>query len=367
VYFTPFQQTWNPYFQIFRRQLTQQHPRRYERTEDIKTLDRDAENALREFIGHPLIGEKWRVETELFRIVSTLFAPWQVIHHYRGDELLGLEYDLYIPDLRIAIEYHGEQHFQSTSHWGGADGLAKRKENDAKKVRLSIRHAIDLVVFTHRDKINAEKVAQRLQPFLGRARTSASERTHEYTEADRAIQNDAERGKARRRERNRTPTLWRPHLEAKQVKLFNALLDWGRAKVAAQEAFRVLAVFQRDTDSSMEEFCYETIEQSLGEAQRQIIGDASIRFYALALRYSFKEPDEERPKEGFMVATERNGLLSSLFVFCELVQADSGELEIKTPSACYRTDQPLLRANREYNASALRQLGLGALTYEGNG
>ena len=150
-------------------------------------------------------------------------------------------------------------------------------------------------------------------------------------------------------------------MEPEQVKLFNALLEWGCAKTRAKEDFDVLAVIQRDTGNSMEKFAFDTVEKSLREAQQQIAGDSSILFYALAMLYSTEEPDEETPRTGFLIATERIGLMSSLFVFCQFrLDADS-TLQINIPRECYRTDRPLLRANRESNANALRQLGLGPL------
>lgn len=361
MYHTPFQQTWNPYFQIFRAKLTQEQPERYQKAEDIKTLDRDAEDALREFIGHPIIGEKWCEETNLFRLVRTLLAPRNVVHHYKGDELFGLEYDIYVSDLRLAIEYQGEQHFQNVSNWGGAEVLARRKENDERKRRLSARHAIDLVEFTYKDEITPEAVAERLRPFVERPGASEEEAQRLYAEADKTIESDAERGRLRRRGRSRTPTLWQPHLQPEQVKLFNVLLEWGLAKIRTQEEFAVLAVIQRDTGNCLEKFTFDTVPDSLREIQQQIGADANIQFYAIAVLYSTQEPDEEQPRTGFMVATERIGLLSSLLVFCQFQTDDRGTLNVNVPRACYRTDMPLLRANREYNANALRQIGLGPL------
>ena len=111
----------------------------------------------------------------------------------------------------------------------------------------------------------------------------------------------------------------------------------------------------------MEIFTFDSPEESLREAQRKIATDPTIRFYALALLCSVREPDEEQPQTGFMVATERIGLLSSLFVFCRFQRDANGALTVDVPTDCIRTDKPLLRANREYNANALRQLGLGPL------
>lgn len=361
MYFTPFQQKWNPYFPIFRAKLTAQHPERYQRTEDIKTLERDAENALREFIGHPTIGEKWREETNLFRIVKALLAPRNVVHHHKGDELFGLEYDIYVPDLRLAIEYHGAQHFRSVSNWGGAEGLAKRRENDARKRRLSGRHAIDLVEFTYRDQINTETVAARLRPFLERPKPRDAQEAQCNAEADKTLRSDAERGRLRRRERSRTPVLWKPHLEPEQVKLFSTLLEWGRTKIQAQEGFDILAVIQRDTGKSMEKYSLDTVDESLRAAQQQIAADGSIRFYAFAMRCTMEQPDEEQPQTGLMVAIERVGLLSSLFVFCPFQFETTSDVRISVPSSCCRTDMPLLRANRDHNAGGLREMGLGSL------
>jgi hypothetical protein len=110
------------------------------------------------------------------------------------------------------------------------------------------------------------------------------------------------------------------------------------------------------------EFPVDDIWGAVKIAQQQIASDHGVRFYALAFPYALQGQKKENRKEGFMVATEREGLLSSLFVFFAFNQPAPGStLTVSDPRACYRTDQPLLRSNREYNANALRQLGLGPL------
>ncbi|NMQ18390.1 hypothetical protein E4P82_03755 [Candidatus Competibacter phosphatis] len=59
------------------------------------------------------------------KIVQVLFPSLEVVHHYRGKELEGLEIDVWIPKLKIGIEYQGIQHFNVIKHWGGEDGLRK--------------------------------------------------------------------------------------------------------------------------------------------------------------------------------------------------------------------------------------------------
>ena len=64
-----------------------------------------AENEARAHFGFPAIGERWTSETILLRVVEALVAPREVVHHYRGKELEGLELT-WVPELRLGIEYH---------------------------------------------------------------------------------------------------------------------------------------------------------------------------------------------------------------------------------------------------------------------
>lgn len=168
MYHTPFQRTWNPYLPIFSAPLWAQLGSRDPRADDIERINREAENLLREAVGHPRIGEKWKTETRLCKLAAKLFAPLRVIHHYHGDELEGLEFDIFVPDLRLAIEYHGHQHFTGVAYWGGEEGLATRLRNDEKKRRIAERESIDLVVFRCDEDLSDELVAGRLAPWLAR-------------------------------------------------------------------------------------------------------------------------------------------------------------------------------------------------------
>jgi hypothetical protein len=62
---------------------------------------RQVENELREKFGYPKVGQQWVTETTLYRIVCMLFPDNEVVHHYRGIELEGLELDIWLPDYQI--------------------------------------------------------------------------------------------------------------------------------------------------------------------------------------------------------------------------------------------------------------------------
>jgi hypothetical protein len=121
-----------------------------------------ADNLVRKELGFPAIGEKWITETELYRIIKSLFPDQEVIHHYRDKWLEGLELDIYIPEQRLGLEYHGEQHFMAVEAWGGKDGLERTRQRDIKKVNLCKDNAVDLIAFTYEEEIGPRHVKTKL-------------------------------------------------------------------------------------------------------------------------------------------------------------------------------------------------------------
>ena len=60
--------------------------------------------------------------------------------------LEGLQYDGYNEELKIAIEYHGIQHYKPVKFFGGEKRFKIQQERDEKKLRLSKLNNITLIV-----------------------------------------------------------------------------------------------------------------------------------------------------------------------------------------------------------------------------
>ncbi|NJM11811.1 MAG: hypothetical protein HC889_07920 [Synechococcaceae cyanobacterium SM1_2_3] len=123
---------------------------------------RQVENELREKFGYPKVGQQWVTETTLYKILCMIFPDNEVVHHYRGKELEGLELDIWLPEYQLGIEYQGEQHYNVIEHWGGKEGLEKRIANDKKKRWLCNKLGYHLIEIKYTEEISEELVKKKV-------------------------------------------------------------------------------------------------------------------------------------------------------------------------------------------------------------
>ena len=103
---------------------------------------------------------------EVLEIVQKILPTYKLVKNYRPDWLDRLELDIFISDIPLGIEYQGIQHYHPIKHWGGEDGLKKRKEHDMRKYILAQKNNIPIIYFTYKDIITPEFVYERIQPYL---------------------------------------------------------------------------------------------------------------------------------------------------------------------------------------------------------
>ncbi len=114
-------------------------------------LERRTNNLTREELGFRKIGERFVTETELYRIVKSIFPNKKVIHHHRAKWLKGQEIDIFVPDLNLAIEYDGIQHFKPIKAWGGEEGLKKNIGRDKIKEQKCQENNVTLIRFSYKE------------------------------------------------------------------------------------------------------------------------------------------------------------------------------------------------------------------------
>ena len=128
--------------------------------------ERDAENCIRELKGVAKIGERWVNETLLFNYINLLFPQFTVQREASPTWLNKQRFDVYIPELNLAIEYQGQQHYVAVDLFGGEEGLKRTKQRDQEKLRLSKINGVDIIYFSYKENLTEKLVQNRLKNYL---------------------------------------------------------------------------------------------------------------------------------------------------------------------------------------------------------
>ena len=127
---------------------------------------REAENLVRDRLGVPRIGEGWLAEANLLRIVQALYPQHEVLHQASPDWLGRQRFDIFIPELSLAIEYNGQQHYAPIEHFGGQRGFEATQQRDQDKRDKAAEAGVALVEFRYDENLSPEHVAQRIHARL---------------------------------------------------------------------------------------------------------------------------------------------------------------------------------------------------------
>ncbi|KPP96685.1 MAG: hypothetical protein HLUCCA01_13230 [Bacteroidetes bacterium HLUCCA01] len=131
-----------------------------------KSINKKIENITREEFGFRKIGEGNVSETILTKIVQRILPENEILRHHRPKWLDGLELDIYIPELKLGIEYQGQQHFHPVKAWGGKKALEELRERDAKKKDLCKELNVKLIKVDYTEPLNKDYIHSKIQENL---------------------------------------------------------------------------------------------------------------------------------------------------------------------------------------------------------
>lgn len=128
--------------------------------------ERDAENYIRDLKGVARIGERWVNETLLFNYINLLFPEFTVQREASPTWLNKQRFDVYLPELNLAIEYQGKQHYVAVDLFGGEEGLKQTQQRDKEKLQLSKVNGIEIIYFSYKENLTEKLVKNRLKNYL---------------------------------------------------------------------------------------------------------------------------------------------------------------------------------------------------------
>ncbi|MGF7535060.1 hypothetical protein AAGG74_15425 [Bacillus mexicanus] len=103
---------------------------------------------------------KWKNELELFKLVSRHYPD--AVYQYRTDWLNNQSLDIYIPSLRIGIEYQGQQHYEPIEFFGGKEALAYRQKLDKQKCEKCRDNNVKLIHWHYQDVISKTNLKRKI-------------------------------------------------------------------------------------------------------------------------------------------------------------------------------------------------------------
>ena len=134
--------------------------------EKRRVIRHQVENIARQDFGVRNAGEGWISETLLTRLIQQQFPDQELFRHHRPLWLEGLELDIWLPDLRLGIEYQGQQHFHAIELWGGEVALTNLRKRDAKKSILCKTNGVLLLTVDYTEPVTSEHISQPVEEVL---------------------------------------------------------------------------------------------------------------------------------------------------------------------------------------------------------
>lgn len=107
--------------------------------------------------------ERWKAEKSVLDIVSRNFKSFNVVRHAQPLWLAPQHLDIYLPELSLAIEFMGEQHYRPLEYFGGDEGFKNTVLRDKRKASTCKQVGINLIYIRFDDdkKAKIEEIKKR--------------------------------------------------------------------------------------------------------------------------------------------------------------------------------------------------------------
>lgn len=133
------------------------HKKRY-------SIVRKAENSVRKKYRLKNVGDTYINETILANYVKTIFPD--TVRQYNTRWLGKFLLDIYIPSLRIAIEYHGEQHYKPIKRFGGEEKHIQQQQRDEFVRQQCKKNNVLLLEWHYEQKVTESNVYEFLSKHI---------------------------------------------------------------------------------------------------------------------------------------------------------------------------------------------------------
>lgn len=115
----------------------------------------DSENGLLQ------VKNAWKGEVALAHLVKCFFPD--ASREYSASWLRGQRIDVFIPSLKVGVEYHGQQHYEPVKYFGGRKGFLRTKERDQRKAQACKEAGVILIEWRFTEHIDESNLRTKLK------------------------------------------------------------------------------------------------------------------------------------------------------------------------------------------------------------
>lgn len=124
-----------------------------------------------EWTGYIYPTTRWKTEEIITKTISKYYKDYIVIPQHRPFWLKSsfggqMSYDIYISELKIAIEYQGEQHFKPVDYFGGEESFKKVQIRDKEKQQLSKEKGIKLIYINYWENVTESLIKDKIDKAI---------------------------------------------------------------------------------------------------------------------------------------------------------------------------------------------------------
>ncbi|MEQ9063920.1 MAG: zinc-ribbon domain-containing protein [Vicingaceae bacterium] len=113
--------------------------------------------------GCPVCSIKLNVsETKMLELIKSLITVHDVLYRSKPKWLERMEFDVFIPDIKLAFEYQGQQHFRPIDFFGGKEVFEKQVKRDKRKKKLCFEHEVTLIEVYYDEELTQELIKNKI-------------------------------------------------------------------------------------------------------------------------------------------------------------------------------------------------------------
>ncbi|MCQ2501407.1 MAG: hypothetical protein MJ117_08695 [Lachnospiraceae bacterium] len=107
---------------------------------------------------------RWVTEQKMFCIIHDHYPD--AVFQYKPDWLRGQSVDVYIPSIKVAVEYQGLQHYSPVEFFGGREALYDNQKRDLRKKMRCEQQQVRLIYWDYYEPVTEEWFLSFMKPQI---------------------------------------------------------------------------------------------------------------------------------------------------------------------------------------------------------